>query len=703
MAYGDYRDKRYLTDLAAKAGAADIPWVKTILNSTLLLQKAEVRQKLLRFLSIKIQQNVIVDHPFLPAPSHDQVGQGDDELCRVVTGKGPEYPAKIKRPDWSVHAICTGPTGRGKTTLLVSRGMEIHRRGLNPSTGERETAVWFFDTDCRYIPGYLSAASAVGCQDVLIIHVRSMFKLNRWKAPAGVEATEHISKLTVHDREIRFARDYMMYLTRDAAFELLNRHGVFNERQLLDHISAKKFKPGSRDSLARESLMNRMRDPLQYLSSVYDTLRSHDLRALTRRSVVWDLHDLSPDHIGMFVGDLVLQLQEMMPVYPELVAKLLLIFDEFSHVCNITRLQRADLKEPFMLEASRFFRRRGVCLIIGIQDLFSVPQVILSNIAGAWLAFRPAEGQSANILATTLNLDRDQKEYMAEMPDRQVVCRMKEYPKPFLGSVGEIHLPIASDEQIAERKEQTQKVLDSLLEPEPASDQLVLFSEEPTPERAETLYGYYDLSKPCLDYLEFLARPTNTLLPMNQLDEAGHLSQYKAHQLRQQLAETGPGLIRLHRISSGKRGGPLTVVEITEAGYHLLNKLNVTCQRPAGHGGIAHSFWQHVIYRWALARGHPTGIEKWQSNKSVDVGIEWDEKKVAVEVALEDMEKEMNNLIKDLEGGWDQIVFAALGTKELNELKNEIAKRFGSKVLESDKVAFMKLSTFLDVPEEKED
>jgi hypothetical protein len=392
-----------------------------------------------------------------------------------------------------------------------------------------------------------------------------------------------------------------------------------------------------------------------------------------------------------------------MPVLHDPAVVLALLIDEMRDICNLQRLKRADFQEPYLVEAFRKCRKRGISLVIGTQELHSVPRVILSNIDGFWMVFRPADGYSRGVVSDNLMLQRDQIEFTTELPPHHVVCKTADYPKAFLGSVGEIRLPLASEEEIAERKEYTQKVLDSFLEPEPESSQLDLFSGRPTHQQAETLYGYYDLDKHCLDYLQFLAKTTNTLLPITELDEANHLSQYMALRLRRQLQDTGPGLIRIHRLSTGKRGGPLSVVEITEAGYHLLNKLRVPSHRPAGHGGIDHSFWQHAIYRWALARGYPAEIEKWQNGKSVDVGIEWDEKKVAVEVALEDMEKEMSNLIKDLESGWDQIVFTALSEKELNELKNQIAKRFGTDVLETKKVAFMKLSTFLDAKKAPED
>jgi len=177
---------------------------------------------------------------------------------------------------------------------------------------------------------------------------------------------------------------------------------------------------------------------------------------------------------------------------------------------------------------------------------------------------------------------------------------------------------------------------------------------------------------------------------------------YKANSIREQLKDTGPGLIRIHQVRTGKKGGLSSVVQITEAGYHLLSKLGVRCVHPAGNGSIPHKFWQHTIYRWAIGMAFPAKIERWLNGKSVDVGIEWDEKKAAIEIALEDMEKEISNLIRDLETGWDKVVFAALTDNDVKQLQNEIANRFGTKLLKEDKVGFMKLSTFLEVKKASE-
>lgn len=700
MYYGSYEDKKNLKELAAMAGVEDVHWVKKAINSTVFLQDPRRRKKLESFLSIKIQQNTKEHHAFLPAPLEKEVGQGDYQLCRVVTGRGPEYLASIRKPDAPEHGIIVGPSGAGKTTWLVNLGQSIHRQALNPETGERDDVVWFFDIEGQ-ITYFIAAAGALGCEDILLMDVPRMFKLNRHFPPRVPDRLQYLTKVTAQDRECRYFRDFTMHMVRDNCYELLNRQGLFNERQLLEHIASKKFKPGTRNSQSQESILNRFRDTLQFMGSVYDTRRSHDLATLTKRSVVWMLAGLSSDHKSLFIGDILLWLKECMPVSYSPRLKLVLIIDEFADFCNIERLKRADIQEPYLVAAARVFRKRGVSLMLGTQSVYTVPHVILSNISCFSLAFRPSEGYSMQILSRNLALTEDQAEYMMQMSDRKVVCRTKACPQPFLGDVGEISLPVATEEEIEQRLGQSQQVLDSLLEPEPEPGQPLLFAEEPTTEQQKALFAHYNLTKADLDYLEFLAQ--HPFLPLGELDRIDSLSEYKANLTRQRLTDTGPGLIRVHRISTGKKGGPVSTVELPAHTLQLLDRLRIKYPRPEGHGKAEHKFWQHTIYRWAIEQGHVPKIEYRLNGKSVDVGIEWDEKKVALEVALEDMEKEINNLLKDLEAGWNQIIFCTLTDKETSRLKNEIGARFGTKLLQNGKVAFMKLSTFLrdrEVPKE---
>lgn len=69
---GNYHDEKTLYQLAAKAGVGDAHWVKKMINSTLFLQDPKGREKLAYFLSLKFEQNVKADHPFLPVPPNQE-------------------------------------------------------------------------------------------------------------------------------------------------------------------------------------------------------------------------------------------------------------------------------------------------------------------------------------------------------------------------------------------------------------------------------------------------------------------------------------------------------------------------------------------------------------------------------------------------------------------------------------------------------
>jgi len=163
--------------------------------------------------------------------------------------------------------------------------------------------------------------------------------------------------------------------------------------------------------------------------------------------------------------------------------------------------------------------------------------------------------------------------------------------------------------------------------------------------------------------------------------------------MRRQLA--AEGLLRLHQISTGLRGGQPTLAELTGEGCKLLERLEVRYEHPLGRGTFEHKYWQHVVHCWAVAQGYPSQIEQEVAGKAVDVGVIWDEKRVAVEIVVEGVEKELSNLSKDLERGWDQVVFCAVQQGMLDRLRDLVLDRFGDGLLRRDKVRFRRLSEFL--------
>ena len=156
------------------------------------------------------------------------------------------------------------------------------------------------------------------------------------------------------------------------------------------------------------------------------------------------------------------------------------------------------------------------------------------------------------------------------------------------------------------------------------------------------------------------------------------------------------GLIRLQRIRTGLRGGQITLTELTDRAYGLLASYKVAAKRPAGRGGFEHGFWQHTAHAWAERKGYGTKIEEEVSGKAVDVGVTTDSQRIAVEVMMEGLDKELTNVAKDLEAGWDRVWLCAVKEEALERLRAKILDVFGSELLENGRVRFLRLSEFLE-------
>jgi hypothetical protein len=97
-----------------------------------------------------------------------------------------------------------------------------------------------------------------------------------------------------------------------------------------------------------------------------------------------------------------------------------------------------------------------------------------------------------------------------------------------------------------------------------------------------------------------------------------------------------------------------------------------------------------------VRQGYPAKIEEEIDGKAVDIGITWEERRVAAEIIVCGIEKELFNLGKDLERGWDRVVFCAVDQKTLDQLRQRISEERGEDVLGSGKVTFRRLRWFLE-------
>jgi len=203
----------------------------------------------------------------------------------------------------------------------------------------------------------------------------------------------------------------------------------------------------------------------------------------------------------------------------------------------------------------------------------------------------------------------------------------------------------------------------------------------------------HEISKAKLDYLVWCAE--EPFLFVTARDRKHGISSGTGNAYRTELA--AEGLLRLHRIRTGRPGGQVLVTEVTEEGYRLLERFQAKVQRPRGRGSFEHKFWQHVIHVWAVNQGYSSMIEQEVAGKAVDVGQVWGAERVAGEVVVEGLEKELKNLEKDLQVGWDRVVLCAVDKSTLDQLRELIVEKLGPELVEGrQRVRFVRLASFLE-------
>jgi len=180
------------------------------------------------------------------------------------------------------------------------------------------------------------------------------------------------------------------------------------------------------------------------------------------------------------------------------------------------------------------------------------------------------------------------------------------------------------------------------------------------------------------------------------------LSRYKSNKVRSELLSAN--MIRPHKVNTGGRSGQKTIIEVTEAGYLLLNSMGVQAKRPRGRGGFPHRYYAHMLKEYAEHRwtGCAATVEDASYGRPADVTVKIpssmsgeEERVIAFEVFITGEEKEVTGIAKDVEI-FDRVIVCAVSQSELEVLTRRARRSLGDELL--GKVDFSLVSDYLDTP-----
>ena len=148
-------------------------------------------------------------------------------------------------------------------------------------------------------------------------------------------------------------------------------------------------------------------------------------------------------------------------------------------------------------------------------------------------------------------------------------------------------------------------------------------------------------------------------------------------------------LLTQHRFHSGRRGGQAVLLEPSATAFAMF-KLPPVYENP----GFLHRYLQHQVKETMTKQGFRATLEKSVKGKSIDVVLERDSEKVAVEIAVTD-KHELVNIRKDIfQSGFKRVVIIGKDKKVVAAVEKKMNSAFDSDVL--SKVRCCVLADFID-------
>jgi len=625
-----------LTIAAQRAGVWGQTNIRQAIEMLPLIPNEEARQKrvawLLRNLTLLATRRGAEAHPFLPYSDADKIGrpQHDSLILGFIDTLGNEEPLPVPLPAQRLdrQMLVAGPPGMGKSMLVFNIVLQLTGQGI---------PVWIFDTEGEYAHA-LSAFESEGLAPRLLVTRFRDFRRNPFDGPPNMTQEEWLDPMTNYCRPAFFFRDGSINLMRDRCKAVLESGQKLN---------AQTFTQAYAETPRKFRRVQDYFDTLKRLVYVlekptYRCAAGFDLAALSRQTVVFDLQNLADDLRMFFISDLLNWLDASRAYDPFRKLDVVVVMDELSKFVSREAANRSDFGEPPLLRMLRASRKKGIGFILADQVYHLFHDVVREN-CQTKIIFETIAGFSKLDIARDLSLNSEQHEYLGQLSSatetRRALVKLPHHPLPILMNIPIIEKPATA-------------------RPYTPPDFPWTPLPELTAEQKQKRRDRDEVTHEMEFYLGVIAG--SWWMSKTEHDDAiknggRKWSRQKGTRVRDDLKKLG--LLEEHSINLYLPGKQIDLMVPTTAGYEFLDRRGISYRVPEGDGKTPHRWWQRTIRLGMEKEGCTCRIEQSLNSKRVDVGcITSLGKKIAYEVLMEGLEKELENL-RDLEDGWDRIVF----------------------------------------------
>lgn len=602
----------------------------------------ERKAQLVKMIKPRMIKNLLSPDPFSPYPEDDEV---DGE---IKLGVCPETNASfgLNINELMQGTLAVGRPGAGKTTFTYNIIQRANELGIH-------CLIIDIKKDYRHIIRKLPDTLVFRSDD-------ESFKWNPLQIPEGVGRVNLITNFADITSEAFYVQDG----TNNYIVEHLNRiYNILEQPTVMDlynAISRDNPKLITRDARYRESALNRLASIIVKMGKAFSHMKGYKIEKLIDDyNVVVEIDNLG--HKGrIYLTPLILA-----HVFQHRIANnlrgikqkpALVIVDEGNEIFdkNLER-QMGGLTLTTMVREAREFQ-------LGIMCSCQVPEAISDTVKNVYTRVLLSLPEGANLknFAESMGLNKEQMESNFSLEPGQAVVRLAgRYDKPFLVQFNEY--PLEKDVSNEEIKEHMKPILERLDEELGLRQDEVTVVTEAKPEEKlsdderRLFYNIYD---------DPFKNITERYKGLRGFTAAKIMDLVKKFERK--------GLIKAIEISEGKKGNVPKYIAFTKEGFKAIN---VEPNHKIDDSNFEHSFWQKKIYNH-FGKEYKAEEEKIvyynEKEKRIDVGVEFDAKLIAIEVAMTDA-YEKQNIIRDLGAG---CFFVIIGCK------NDLVLNSVSKIIE---------------------
>lgn len=564
------------------------------------------------------------------------------------------------------HMLVIGQTGAGKTTLFYN------------ILDQLPVPFWAFDLkqDYRHL---------IHRRDELLVLPWEKFRFNPLQPPDGVSPwrwAQVFTDMFGHAHSLLSgSKNYLMAKIVD----LYRVYGVLNNEDPEGYPSLHDLQlfveedsqhPASPKGQYRSRVLNRLEAMNLTAGAMFDCSTGYPLNELLERDVVFEFDGLGTDVQNMVMETLFAAVYEYRRAQGQRGTGLRHVFllDEGKQVFSVYKERSDDAGLPEIDALTARMREFGEGLIVADQEATKLTESIKAN---TYVSVLMGVGDRVQFddMAGSIGLTDRQRDIAERLDTGEAVVQIGN-DEPVVAQLDDYDLrkDITDDELLQvmspewrQLEFQSRLSLSSFEHGEPGEPGESLEKDRGS---GGTDASQIELSEEA-DHL-FQDIVDHPFEPVTDRYERLFTSRSKGHRAKKELVEEG--FVEEAEVDRG--GNRMKLLEVTEDGREYLSSNGVEFQRK-GRGGIVHRYWQNKIKKQAVDQGFPAVIELDDADVAADVG----DHRVAVEVAMENREREADHVEDRLDAGYDTVVVACRNEIVASGIGERLADRG---LLESD-------------------